>query len=601
MIKRAKDRFRHTRGGLVVSVVGVMMLAGALVALASHPSSSGFLIDGTVEDPGAVGFADDSGNTKELGPINSNTTKLGVINTDALPTLGTSNPNGQVDLVNVWFDTKTSANPDFPADPTAPENIDWLYFAWERDSTHGSGVIAIELQQQAAPAACDYTADPADLIANCNPWANRSAGDLLLIWDQVGNDIEISVRTFDGTSWGAPDVLNEHEADAALNEDTSRGEAVIDLATIFPTGSDACLSIANVIPGTITGNSDNADYKDTVLAPIADVLSISNCGSVVVKKVTDPASDPEDFGFTSVIDLGDGNTDNPSFSLDTDSSDATLNDEITISNVLSGNGYSVTETVPVSGWDLSGVTCTVPDGSGGTQTASGFSLTGSTASFDVNSDETVTCTFTNVKRGSVKIVKVADPEDDQDFEFETTNPDTDTPIDDGTGDDLTDFLLDDDGEVTILSDNKTFTGLKPGSYTVDESAVTGWDLTGLTCVDTDTGGTASTGSTTTGVASIELDPGETVTCTYTNSSLHKVIMLVCHTGTGELVASSWDEGDTVTGGAITSIDATGLAAWASTYGVSATDLEAAVCALSGFTDLSHDTHEYVVTIPGHPS
>jgi len=36
-------------------------------------------------------------------------------------------------------------------------------------------------------------------------------------------------------------------------------------ATIFG-GSTACKSFANTIPSTVTGNSDTADYKDTILS-----------------------------------------------------------------------------------------------------------------------------------------------------------------------------------------------------------------------------------------------------------------------------------------------------------------------------------------------
>ena len=49
---------------------------------------------------------DQFGNVKELGPLNSNTTKIGVIHADAVPTLGMTNPNGQVDLRRAWLDTE---------------------------------------------------------------------------------------------------------------------------------------------------------------------------------------------------------------------------------------------------------------------------------------------------------------------------------------------------------------------------------------------------------------------------------------------------------------------------------------------------------------
>ena len=294
MVERTKDRLRHARRSVLIGAIALMVLIGGLVALADHPASSGFDIDGVVPDGGTTNFADPSGNTKELGPVNSSTTKLGVIHNDAVPTLGKSNPNGQVDLVNVWFDSNSAAG------------TDWLYFAWERDSNKGSGVIAIEFQANAAPLACDYaTTSEADLIAGCNPWANRAEGDFILIWDQVGNDIEISIRTFDGTAFGAPVLLDEHEQDAALSADNTRGEAVVDLGIVFPPEPTECLSIANVIPGTVTGNSDTADYKDTVLADIAGAVQISNCGSLELEKTDDLGNPLAGAVFTLYDDDGD--------------------------------------------------------------------------------------------------------------------------------------------------------------------------------------------------------------------------------------------------------------------------------------------------------
>ena len=137
-----------------------------------------FTIDGTIPDTGATELPDIFGSTKELGPLNSSTTKIGVIHSDAVPTLGLTNPNAQVDLRRAWLDTKR--------DPAAP-NHDWLYFAWERDSNSGSGFIAYEFMKNAAPAGCAYdTATDAQLTANCNPWANRTSGDFMILWDQQG-------------------------------------------------------------------------------------------------------------------------------------------------------------------------------------------------------------------------------------------------------------------------------------------------------------------------------------------------------------------------------------------------------------------------------
>ena len=52
--------------------------------------------------------------------------------------------------------------------------------------------------------------------------------------------------------------------------------------------SVSCRNFATIIPNTVTGNSDTADYKDTVLFPFPD---ISNCGTVTVKKAITPFAD----------------------------------------------------------------------------------------------------------------------------------------------------------------------------------------------------------------------------------------------------------------------------------------------------------------------
>jgi len=238
-----------------------------------------FTIDGVVPDTPSTNVADQFGNVKELGPLNSSTTKIGVIHSDAVPTLGLTNPNAQVDLRQAWL-------------ATAKEGThDWLYFAWERDNNTGSGFIAYEFMQNAAPAACAYdTATSDQLIASCNPWANRKAGDFMILWDQQGGSKDLFLRIWSGTSpnlvLGAPTQLTAAVSQAAYSADGFRGEAAVDLtATIFG-GATNCLSFANTIPSTVTGNSDTADYKDTILATVPP---ISNCTSGTVTTPKDGA------------------------------------------------------------------------------------------------------------------------------------------------------------------------------------------------------------------------------------------------------------------------------------------------------------------------
>ncbi len=106
--------------------------------------------------------------------------------------------------------------------------------------------------------------------------------------------------------------------------------------------------------------------------------------------------------------------------------------------------------------------------------------------------------FGNQMRGSIKIIKDAKPNAAQDFTF--TSPQ------------FTTFKLDDDSNAT-LPNNKVFSDLGSNTYTITESTVSGWTLTGLTC----TGGTAVADLNNRSVAITIDQPGETVVCTFTNT------------------------------------------------------------------------------------
>ncbi len=269
--------------------IAVLVIPMAVLNTSSALAADGpYTINGVVPDGGATELPDLFGSVKELGPLNSSTTKIGVIHNDAVPTLGLTNPNGQVDLRRAWLDTERDTS----------TGHDWLYFAWERDANSGSGFIAYEFMQNPAPAGCAYdTATDAQLTASCNPWANRSSGDFMILWDQQGNSLDLFLRTWSGTApnltLGAPVQLTSTVSQAAYSTDGFRGEAAVDLtATIFG-GSTACRSFANTIPSTVTGNSDTADYKDTILKTAPP---ITNCGSTTVttpKIVTDTSTNPD--------------------------------------------------------------------------------------------------------------------------------------------------------------------------------------------------------------------------------------------------------------------------------------------------------------------
>jgi hypothetical protein len=384
---------RITRGLMASMTLAGVVLAFTHVLATEALAQNPFDIDGDVPANGSPGGVDPTqvtdpfGNLQELGAANSNTTKVGNINTDVPPTLDFTNPNGQVDLRRIWTQTAKDLS----------SNDIWLYFAWERDASSGSGFIAFEFQQNALSASCVYTGTGIDflkpasaaetaLINSCNPWAGRKAGDFIILWDQSGSALNITKRVFNGSAFGPSVALGS--AEVAISADGFRGEAAIDLTQdVFPP-SGTCLSFANIVPGTVTGNSDNADYKDTVLSRFEP---ISNCGSVKVVKATVPAGETGSFPYTL---QRQGNGD---IKFDhTKQVNATLTsdgDFDTISDLITATDYTLAEGTLASPWELVSIVCDGTDVTGG-------------GTFSVVASQTTTCTITNKrKRGSLTVIK----------------------------------------------------------------------------------------------------------------------------------------------------------------------------------------------------
>ena len=165
---------------------------------------------------------------------------------------------------------------------------------------------------------------------------------------------------------------------------------------------------------TIAPNSSDAGNTATFNAQsgetITCVFTNTKHASLTVVKVTDPASDPQDFDF----DLT-GSGVPADLDLDTDAGNATLPSQQTFDLTAAQLGaYSVTESA-VAGWTLTELACT------GAGADSSTSLANRAATLDIDAGETVVCTFTNTKHASLTVVKVTDPASDpQDFDFDLT-------------------------------------------------------------------------------------------------------------------------------------------------------------------------------------
>jgi hypothetical protein len=212
------------------------------------------------------------------------------------------------------------------------------------------------------------------------------------------------------------------------------------------------LSMAGVL--SPTGRAPDGEVEDYLVE--IEYLP----GTIIVEKQTDPDGKPDNFTFIGDADgiISDGQ-------------------QIVVSGLQPGT-YTSTETVP-AGWDLTSIVCHDNNSSG--------NLSNRTATFRLEAGETVTCTFTNVQRGSITIAKETDPDGGTGFDFSG---------------DLGGFSLDDD-------ESQLFSDLLPGHYDVTEAVPAGWDLTKAVCA----GGSSNPISN--GVR-VNLGPGDAIVCTFTN-------------------------------------------------------------------------------------
>ncbi|MEM7052946.1 MAG: hypothetical protein AAF446_00215 [Pseudomonadota bacterium] len=194
-------------------------------------------------------------------------------------------------------------------------------------------------------------------------------------------------------------------------------------------------------------------------------------GTIIVEKQTDPDGAPDSFTFSGEVNGA-----------------IMDNEQIMVSDLLPGD-YSATETLP-AGWSLSSIVCDDTNSTGDVGTA--------TANFVLDPGETVTCVFNNTQGATIIVEKQTDP--------------------DGATDSFT-FTGDVAG---AIADNEQLivSGLDAGSYTSTEDVLADWDLTAISCNDTD-----STGDVGTRTATFVVDAGETVICTFENRQQRGTIVI----------------------------------------------------------------------------
>jgi uncharacterized cupredoxin-like copper-binding protein len=257
-----------------------------------------------------------------------------------------------------------------------------------------------------------------------------------------------------------------------------------DLSEVVPAGWDltsaSCAVQTN--PTTPTGSFSGSTISDITVQSGLETICTFNDGAfsvtrgkIITVKQTNPDGDSQVFDFAASWDGGT----NPDFSL----SDGQSND----SGFLVPGTYSVSETVP-SGWTKTSATC-VGDDDGS-----------SPASIQLDAGETVTCTFTNTKDATLKLVK------------KVTNDNGGTAL-------ATAW--------TLKADNTVFTTgvsqvVAAATYTLSESGgPSGYSASAWSCSGFTNGGSQNGDDVT-------VNAGENVTCEITNDDQPGKLTVIKH-------------------------------------------------------------------------
>jgi uncharacterized repeat protein (TIGR01451 family) len=316
----------------------------------------------------------------------------GVVNAPLLNTLA-GGPN-KADLAGAYFAHKTLANGHV-----------YLALAWTRtaqNTTSSSASVGFEFNQ-AASGPCP---------SGSGGLVRRTAGDILIVYDFTGGSAApvLTLRRWvksgscevNGSSppcWGTASTLGSGAAEGKVNvtsvddklTGTSRGpqefgEAGIDLTLALGGVSAGCTPFGQAaVVSRSSGNSGSATMEDLV-GPAS--FTLSNCGELIVQKVTNPTHDltntPFPFTATGPPSQPGGTNFQTAFTL--------LGGHPAAIHMVVGEGsYSVTEAVP-DNWSLTDAACLnelgTPVGTPGT-------TPGTITAIPITADDTVTCTYTD--------------------------------------------------------------------------------------------------------------------------------------------------------------------------------------------------------------
>ncbi|MGO1002739.1 beta strand repeat-containing protein [Lysobacter sp. CA196] len=392
-----------------------------------------------------------------------------------------------------------------------------------KTNTPASGPNDLATDSYTPGAARSYTV----VVTNAGPFGAANA---------VFTDPSIPNFTVSAVTCGTPTGGGVCPSVANTTVSLMQGSGIV--IPSLPYSSNTSSSVTFTVTGTIavgaTGALTNvaavavgAGTSDATPANNSATDSDSPTGTIVIVKDAIP-NNAQDFAFATT---GTGLV---AFSLD-DDADATLPNTRTFTGLEAGS-YSVTEAI-VGGWVLSALTCVDPDN------GSTIDLAGRIATIDIDSGETVTCTYSNSRLAVLRLQKAL-------------------PLGRFVGSDQFALTISGaGGPVSVTTTGSTNTPaeiaiLGPATlasvYTLSEAGAAGANLanyvTTYACTNASAGGQTPSGSG--GSFNLTLAAGDDLTCTLTNTRNPLADLVITKTNTPGSGPSD-QANDTVTRGATT--------------------------------------------------
>ena len=329
------------------------------------------------------------------------------------------------------------------------------------------GIVLALMSVSVLPAAAVVTLT---LDKTAMPTTYSAAGQM------IGYSYLVTNTGDEGTIDGGGVTVSDDKASATCPDLTTVGDNddVLDPGESVTCTASYSIIAADLAAGSVTNTATASatDPGESTVFSNMDSATVTAVGTIVLVKDAVP-NDPQDF----LLQLAEIEGPFMDEALLDDDSDGTLPAMESFS--VAPGLYLSSETPVPAGWLLTNAEC---------------SDNSPPNSIDVSAGETVTCTFTNTKLGTIVIEKVTLPAGGTGFSFIEDIDEQGFSLDDGQ--------------------SQTFMDVFPGVYDVTEAMPADWVLSDITCVDP-SGGTTPFGPS----ASIDLAAGETVTCTFTNVQL----------------------------------------------------------------------------------